>query len=282
MEKSIFSILLVLLMACSVNAAAATPSKGNILLVASSESTMELKNHTQMNVGFFLNELAVPAQYLTEQGYTIIMATPSGKAPVMDAGSNKASFFGNDDGARKKAISFVSSLQPIPLKKATKELDQFDAIFIPGGHAPMTDLMQDKDLGTALQYFHEKDKPTAMICHGPAAALAALPNASAFRQAMVNDDIAAAKTASKNWIYANYKMTVLSNVEELPGEIKKNTQMPFHVADALQTAGGIVVEKGIYSSHVIRDHELITGQNPASDIAMAKELVRALQEKKSK
>lgn len=282
MEKSIFSILLVLLMACSVNATVATPSKGNILLVASSESTMELKNHTQMNVGFFLNELAVPAQYLTEQGYTIIMATPSGKAPVMDAGSNKASFFGNDDGARKKALSLVSSLQPIPLKKATKELDQFDAIFIPGGHAPMTDLMQDKDLGTALQYFHEKDKPTAMICHGPAAALAALPNASAFRQAMVNDDIAAAKTASKNWIYANYKMTVLSNVEELPGEIKKNTQMPFHVADALQTAGGIVVEKGIYSSHVIRDHELITGQNPASDIAMAKELVRALQEKKSK
>ena len=75
-------------------------------------------------------------------------------------------------------------------------------------------------------------------------------------------------------------MTVLSNPEELPGEIKKNTQMPFHVADALQVAGAIVEEKGIYTSHVVRDRELITGQNPASDLALAKELVQALQEKK--
>lgn len=255
---------------------------GKILLVASSETTMELKNHSQMDVGFFLNELAVPAQYLTEHGYAVVMATPTGKTPIMDAGSNNVAFFGNNDAARKKALSFVSTLQPISLKQATTELNQFDAIFVPGGHAPMTDLMQDKDLGTALQYFHEKGKPTAMICHGPVAALAALPNAADFRKAMVADDIGTAKSISQNWQYAGYKMTVLSNAEELPGEVKKHDQMPFHVADALQTAGAVVVEKGIYTSHVIRDRELITGQNPASDIDLAKELIAALQEKKGK
>jgi len=279
MKKILLSMVLMLMMLNTASVNATAPSKGKILLVASSETKMELKNHTQMDVGFFLNELAVPAQYLAKQGYTIVMATPSGKAPVMDASSNNAVFFGNDDTAREQASAFVSSLQPISLKQAVSELHEFDAIFVPGGHAPMTDLMQDKDLGTALQYFHEKGKPTAMICHGPAAALAAIPNAADFRKAMVADDIKAAKRETKNWPYIGYKMTVLSNVEELPGEVKRHTQMPFHVADALQTAGAIVVEDGIYTSHVIRDRELITGQNPASDIALAKELVKVLQKK---
>ena len=280
MKKIVFTIMMAIVMFTSVSVFAATPSKGKILLVASSENTMELQNHTQMPVGFYLNELAVPAQYLAKQGYTVVMATPSGEKPTMDAGSNNAIFFNKNEKAREEALSFVGNLQPISLQKAVNELDEFSALFVPGGHAPMTDLMQDKNLFLALQYFHKTGKPTAMICHGPVAALAALPQATAFRQAMVAGDIHAALTASQNWQYAGYKMTVLSNPEELPGEIKKNTQMPFHVADALQVAGAIVEEKGIYTSHVVRDRELITGQNPASDLALAKELVQALQEKK--
>jgi ABC-type uncharacterized transport system permease subunit len=46
-------------------------AKGRILLVASSQQTMALKNGTKMDVGFYLNELAVPAQYLAKQGYEI-------------------------------------------------------------------------------------------------------------------------------------------------------------------------------------------------------------------
>ena len=55
--------------------------------------------------------------------------------------------------------------------------------------------------------------------------------------------------------------------------------MPFHVEQALQIAGGKMIVEGMYSSHVVRDRELITGQNPASDIALAKEFDKALQEK---
>ena len=53
-----------------------------------------------------------------------------------------------------------------------------------------------------------------------------------------------------------------------------------YLADqALQIAGGIMVEGNLYQSNVIRDRELITGQNPASDIALAKELDKALSNK---
>ena len=253
-------------------------SQGRILLVASSQQSMQLKDGSKMEVGFYLNELAVPAQYLAQQGYEIVMATPSGEYPVMDAGSNNAKFFAGNEAARAQAQVFTENLPVISLEKANKELKSFDALFIPGGHAPMTDLMQNAELGTALRYFHEKNKPTAAICHGPVALLAALPQAAEFRQALVADDVKGAQ-AAKDWIYAGYQMTMLSDLEEWPGELHKGTQMPFHIEQALQMAGGTIVNNGMYKSHVVHDRELITGENPQSDLALAKALDEALQKK---
>lgn len=257
---------------------AAAASKGKILVVASSQDKMELADKSIMNVGFFLNEFAVPTEYLAEQGYQIVLATPSGQMPVMDKNSNDKNFFNGDDAARAKAVKFVNGLTAISLKDAINGgLDQYAAVFVPGGHAPMTDLMQDKDLGTILRYFHEQQKPTAFICHGPVAMLAALPDPAAYRQALVSHDAKGAMAAAKGWIYSGYEMTVLSDAEEWPGEVAKGTEMPFHVEQALQIAGGKMRVDGMYGSHVVHDRELITGQNPASDLALAKELDKALQ-----
>ena len=255
----------------------AATSKGKILVIASSQNNMELANGSLMDVGFFLNEFAVPTQYLAERGYEIVLATPSGKMPMMDKGSNDKKFFSGDEAARIKAEAFVNTLQAISLRDAIDSgLSQYVGIFVPGGHAPMTDLMQDENLGEMLRYFHEAGKPTAMICHGPVAALAALPDAASYREALVKKDVNGAMKAAKDWIYSGYRMTVLSDAEEWPGEVSKGTEMPFHVEQALQIAGGIMVEGNLYQSNVIHDRELITGQNPASDIALAKEMDKAL------
>lgn len=255
----------------------AATSKGKILVIASSQNKMELANGSLMDVGFFLNEFAVPTQYLAERGYEIVLATPSGKMPMMDKGSNDKKFFSGDEAARIKAEAFVNTLQAISLRDAIDSgLSQYVGIFVPGGHAPMTDLMQDENLGEMLRYFHEAGKPTAMICHGPVAALAALPDAASYREALVKKDVNGAMKAAKDWIYSGYRMTVLSDAEEWPGEVSKGTEMPFHVEQALQIAGGIMVEGNLYQSNVIHDRELITGQNPASDIALAKEMDKAL------
>ncbi|RGS72524.1 type 1 glutamine amidotransferase domain-containing protein [Mitsuokella sp. AF21-1AC] len=258
----------------------AAASKGKILVVVSSQDKMELADKSIMDVGFFLNEFAVPTEYLAERGYEIVLATPSGQMPVMDKSSNDKKFFGGDEAARAKAVAFVNGLKPISLQDAIKDgLEQYAAIFVPGGHAPMTDLMQDKDLGTILRYFHEKQKPTAFICHGPSAMLAALPDAAAYRQALVSHDAKGAMAAAKGWIYSGYEMTVLSDAEEWPGEVAKGTEMPFHVEQALQIAGGRMRVDGMYGSHVVHDRELITGQNPSSDLELARELDKTLSAK---
>ena len=269
-----------LLLPAFAGRAEAAASRGKILVVASSQNEMELADKSIMKVGFFLNEFAIPTEYLAERGYEIVLATPSGKMAEMDAGSNDKKFFGNDEAARAKAEACVQGLQPISLKSAIDSgLEQYAAVFVPGGHAPMTDLMQDENLGVILRSFHAAQKPTAFICHGPAAALAALPQAAAYRQALVNRDVKGAMAAAKGWIYAGYQMTVLADAEEWPVEISKGAEMPFHVEQALQIAGGTMIEKGMYGSHVVHDRELITGQNPASDLELAQELDRALQAK---
>jgi putative intracellular protease/amidase len=40
------------------------------------------------------------------------------------------------------------------------ELASFVGVFIPGGHAPMTDLGDNADLGRILLHFHNSQKPT--------------------------------------------------------------------------------------------------------------------------
>ena len=106
-----------------------------------------------------------------------------------------------------------------------------------------------------------------------------MPQAAAFRQTIAADDVKGAQLASKDWIYEGYQMTMLSDLEEWPGELHKGTQMPFHIEQALQMAGGTIVNAGMYKSHVIRDRELITGENPQSDLELAKALEEAFQKK---
>lgn len=256
---------------------AKAPAKGKVLLIASSQDRLELADHTQMPTGYFLNELAVPAQYLTQKGWQIVLATPEGKAPVMDKGSNDKKFFQGDEVARARAEAFASTLKPISFAEARKDLDQYTGLFIPGGHAPMTDLMQDRQLGAILKDFHEKSKPTAMICHGPAAALSALPDPEGYRKALGANDVRNVLSLGKGWIYDGYTMTALSDAEEWPGEVAKGTTMPFHLEQALQLAGAKMQVQGMNQSHVVRDRELITGQNPASDLALAKAIEKALE-----
>ena len=277
MKKILVCLLVYLLVCLLIVPMAGAAEKEKILVPMSSQSEMGLANHTKTPIGFFLNEFAVPAQYLAERGYEIVIATPSGNVPVMDKGSASNRFFGGDEAAFQNALKFFESQKPVSLKAAVDDgLEQYAGIFVPGGHSPMTDLTYDPELGKALHYFHEKGKPTAFICHGPAAALSTLPHAAEYRQALIENNVAAAREAAKNWPYAGYRMTALSDAEEWPGEVRLGTQMPFHLEQALQIAGATMVVSTPGRSHVEIDRELITGQNPASDKALAEAMLNAL------
>jgi putative intracellular protease/amidase len=258
-------------------------SRGRVLIVGSSAREFELKSGKKDPTGYYLNELAVPAQALVDAGYEIVLATPKGTKPVVEEFSVKADYFGDSEAALQQALEFVATspgLQNPPSIRSVIDdgLDGYIGVFAPGGHPPMIDLMQDPDLGEVLRHFHTEGKTTAFLCHGPVALTASMPNAKEFRQALVDGDAEAAKATAAGWQYDGYRMTVFSNDEEKWAEqnILDGDQVLFYPADALTAAGGNVETKGVFESHVVQDRELITGQNPFSDAAFSQLLVRAL------
>jgi putative intracellular protease/amidase len=258
-------------------------AKGKILVVASSIDTFELKDGHKERVGYYLNELAVPTMAAIDAGYGIVLATPKGNRPVVDQQSLVASHFGGSEAKLREAIDFAASSPDIQLPHSIRSvidegLRDYVGVFVPGGHPPMVDLMQDPDLGEVLRHFHVHSKPTALLCHGPIAATAAMPKARLFRRALVAGDEEAAREAAANWQYAGYRMTIFSNEEEAYAEEKLmgGRKVPFYPATALGVAGAKVETEGFFQPHVVQDRELITGQNPPSDHALADLFVKAL------
>lgn len=275
------TLLMIFAIISSLQAQAATGHK--VLVVLSSSNKITLKDGLVHPTGFFLSELIVPVKGLIEAGYKPVFATPQGNAPTMDKISDSAMWFGGNQQRYQEAKTLLSQLSDLahPLKLSeVRHLSQYGGIFVPGGHAPMEDLLVSSDLGRILRYFHSRNKPTALICHGPIALLSTLSNPVAFTATL-----AAGKTPpAQNWIYEGYKMTSFSTKEEQQEEPGQDNALSgfvkFYPDSALKGAGGAVMVADKWQSHVVRDRELITGQNPMSDVALTKAFVQALNDNK--
>ena len=272
--------------AASLLAVTSLAQAANVLVVLSDTDTLDLKNGKTFSTGFYLNEAMQPVKLLIDAGHKITFATPTGRVPTVDKSSVNVMFFGGDAKALQAhialldqlAITSATSSPVISLTRAAQiGYDQFDAVLVPGGHAPMQDLLTDKNLGKLLTAFHQQQKPTALICHGPIALLSTLNNANTFTDAMAKTNKA---IAEKSWIYAGYKMTVFSDAEEEASKAQLNGgAMKFYPEDALKQAGANMNVKDVWQNNVIEDRELITGQNPMSAASVGEKLVAKLAKK---
>lgn len=257
-------------------------SKGKVLVVGSNATRIEIQGGGTGPTGQYLNELVVPVMAILDAGYEVVFATPNGSKPFIDPVSDQAVHFGNDETAHKKGRDFFDNDPSLNIVLTLREvieggLDQYAGFFTPGGQAPVVDLMQDAELGEILRHFHAKNKPTAYLCHGPIATVAAMPNAKGFRAALIERDVLKAAELAAGWQYAGYKMTVYSGSEEKPIEDNiLHGRLFFHMPEALTTAGADVSTGPDFQPHVIEDRELITGQNPRSDHPIGAKLVAAL------
>lgn len=256
--------------------------KGKVLVIGSNATRIEVRGGGTGATGQYLNELVVPAMALVEAGYEVVLVTPNGEKPHIDEASDSPQHFGGDETAYRRAWAFFNddpSMRGRTLRSAIEEgLGNYAAVFVPGGQAPVVDLMQDPDVGEILRHFHAKRKPTALLCHGPIAVVAAMSDAPAFRAALIAGDMAKAAELAKSWQYAGYRMTVFSATEEKVIEDNiLHAKLYFDMPKALIVAGGHVSTNAIdFEPYVIEDRELITGQNPRSDHPIAAKLIQAL------
>ncbi|WP_424348364.1 type 1 glutamine amidotransferase domain-containing protein [Kocuria sp. CH-021] len=229
-----------------------------VLLIASAADSLTMRDGTEHPTGFWAEELVVAHRTLRAAGHTVDLATPGGRRPTVD----RVSLDPDSAGGQERADELRAYLQDIdaelsaPRVLADVDESDYDAVVLPGGHGPMADLVHDPSLGRILAASDRAGRIIAPFCHGPAALLSA------------QDD--------GTFLFAGRRLTAFTNEEELGGGTGENT--PWFLETVLREKGAVVETGPAWSSHVIRDANLITGQNPQSSQAVADVLVEALAE----
>ena len=258
----------------------AQSEKEQVLVLLSSETQMELADGSTYTTGYYLNEFGVPADKLQKAGFELVLATPKGNAPKVDETSVDTQYFDGSEQEMKRIQEVVANIDGINDTLSLSEvidggLDQYSAVFIPGGHAPLIDLVDNEQVGEILRHFHEQQKPTAAICHGPIALLSAQDEPQEYEQKFAQ----ATEVKASNWIYDGYQMTIFSNPEEAVFESSLDgKKLRYYPAKAMDNAGGEMQFADKWQSKVVVDRELITGQNPFSDDALAEALIKQLKQ----
>ncbi|MFD7501312.1 type 1 glutamine amidotransferase domain-containing protein [Streptomyces sp. NPDC059850] len=227
-----------------------------ILFVMTGADVWTLADGSTHPTGFWAEEAVVPLEAFKAAGHEVTVATPGGVVSPVDAVSLAPEAAGGAEEAARlaKVVETAAEFQR-PAVLAEVRLEDFDAVYVPGGHGPMEDLAVDADSGRLLTRAVESGLPVGVVCHGPAALLAAV------------------KEDSTN-AYAGYRITAFTNAEEQLAGSADNAK--WLLQDRL-TEAGLTVEVGdAWAPHVEVDRNVVTGQNPASSAALATELLKKL------
>lgn len=185
MNKFIFSLLFVFVYPQISSAS------GKVLIILSSEDKITLQENVVHETGFFLSELMRPVKILMDKGLELEFANPSGNPATLDPISDDPRWFaGKEEYNELRTLCEnlglcgrhrTGTLSPRKLSTISdSEALQYAGIFIPGGHAPMEDLIKDNQLGHLLTTLNTANRPIALICHGVIALLSTLQSPQAF------------------------------------------------------------------------------------------------------
>ncbi|MGW4807744.1 type 1 glutamine amidotransferase domain-containing protein [Kitasatospora sp. NPDC004272] len=228
-----------------------------ILFVMTGADRWTLTDGTEHPTGYWAEEAATPYRALRADGHQVTVATPGGVVPPVDPASLGPDANGGAAGARElaDALAEMTALDH-PLAIADVDLDDYDAVLYPGGHGPMEDLARDAASGRLLTRALASGKPLAVLCHGPAALLAAV-------------DPATGRNA-----FAGRRIAAFTDAEETLAGFADRA--PWLLQTRLAEAGLTLDTAAPWAPHVVVDGNLITGQNPASSALLARELLKQL------
>lgn len=227
-----------------------------VLMIVSAAGSLTMRDGTEHPTGFWAEEFVVAHRVLRAAGHAVDLATPGGHTPTVDRASLVPGAAGGVERAGDLRAYLAEKDAELAAPRVLAEVDgsDYDALVLPGGHGPMADLYRDASLGRLLASSDRAGRIIAPFCHGPAGLLSARDE-SGFR-------------------FAGRRMTAFTNEEELGGGTGENT--PWFLETVLREQGAVVETGPAWSSHVVRDANLVTGQNPQSSEAVAQVVLEAL------
>ena len=200
--------------------------------------------------GIFLPEVAHPYAEFDRANYQIDFASLTGDTPFLDA-LNLA-----DDADN---LSFLVGTGWDAMQKAKRlsdvEVSQYDAIFVPGGLAPMVDMPDHPLLKEVIQQTYERNVVVGAVCHGPVSLLNV-------------------KLSDGTYLLHGKNISSFTNAEE---ENYAKADVPFELETALTEQGAIFHQVEPWQAFSIADGNLVTGQNPASAKGVAEKMLKLME-----
>jgi putative intracellular protease/amidase len=213
---------------------------------------MVVTNHGNIDgeptTGVWFSEFSEPFAVFQKAGLDITVVSPKGGPAPVDPRlyPSKAQIVEVRD-----ALERLNATRPL----AKVNPEDFDGIFMPGGHGPMFDLATDVGAKRLIASFWEAGKPVEALCHGPAA--------------LLQVPLSNGKT-----LLSGKRVTGFTKGEDAVDALFSH--MPFSLQDRMSEEGAEFVEQPPRSIHTETDGLLVTGQNPASAEATAEVFLKLL------
>lgn len=220
-----------------------------ILIIVSNTNAIGPNNR---RTGNFLPEVAHPYAEFDRAGYQIDFASLSGDTPYLDALWMAAD---------PDNLAFLVGKGWETMQKAKKlsdvDVSGYDAIFVPGGLAPMADMPENPLLKQVVKETYERGAVVGAVCHGPVALLNV-------------------KLSDGSYLVNGKNISSFTTAEE---DNYARADVPFDLQTALTEQGAIYHVAEPWQPMSIADGNLVTGQNPASGKGVGEKMVKILEGK---
>ncbi|CAO1620803.1 unnamed protein product [Sympodiomycopsis kandeliae] len=235
-----------------------TGGKWKILLIATQERYLPVKDGKFFSTGNHPVETLLPLLHLDAAGFEIDIATLTGEPAKFE----QWAFPSEDEAVKNIYEKYKSKLRkPLDLRevwgdKGFNAETPYLGVFIPGGHGVLNDVPFSKHVGAILRWANANDRYYISLCHGPASMLAANVG----------------KPEGEPYIYDGYKIAVFPDaLDKGPnvdiGYIPGN--MSWYVGEELNKLGVQIVNKGI-TGEVHKDRFVLTGDSPLASNNLGK------------
>ncbi len=205
--------------------------------------------------GLWLSELTHAYHIFAEKGYEQRIASPKGGVSPLEPRSLKWPFL---DATAK---AWLADKDRMALLAETARPDQidandFDAIYFTGGHAVMWDFPDASELQRITRDIFERDGIVSSVCHGYCGLLNT-------------------KLSDGTLLVAGRRLTGFSWAEEVLAGVAR--KVPYNAEQEMKNRGAVYEKAWLpFTSKVVVDGRLVTGQNPQSAKATAQQVAALL------
>jgi putative intracellular protease/amidase len=226
--------------------------KNKILAIV---TNIDKYHNKAISTGLWLGELTHFWDIALKNGFEIELSSPAGGNVPIDPES--FSFIAADKSIKQHAADEAF----MTLLKNTKSINEisfedFDAIYLTGGHGTMYDFVGNETLNTLIKNFFENGKVVSAVCHGVCGLL----------------DV---KMSNGAYLLENKNATGYSWFEETLA--MRKSAVPFNLEQKMIDCKTKYSKAFIpLTSHIVVDGLLVTGQNPFSTKAVAQAVIKIL------